>query len=121
MAKSLDEMMKSLTPEERAEVEMQTRGLVEQELTLRDLRRAQSLTQERLAEMLGIEQDNVSRMERRADMLLSTMSSYVEAMGGKLRLVAEFPNRAPMTIRLSDVMEPSSRRPRRGARKAQQA
>ncbi len=121
MAKSLDEMMQGLTSKERAEVESRARDLIEQELTLRDLRRAQSLTQERLAEMLGIEQDNVSRMERRADMLLSTMSSYVEAMGGKLRLVAEFPNRAPMTIRLSDVMEPSTKRPRRGARKVKQA
>ena len=56
------------------------------------------LTQERVAEILGVEQDSVFRMERRADMLLSTMSSYVEAMGGKLRLVAEFPNRTPSTL-----------------------
>ncbi|MBT9588156.1 XRE family transcriptional regulator [bacterium] len=120
MAKSLKEMMDSLTPEERSEVEQSARALIEQEHTLRDLRRAQSLTQERLAEMLGIEQDNVSRMERRADMLLSTMSSYVEAMGGKLRLVAEFPNRAPLTIRLSDVTG-QGRRPRRGRSKGEKA
>jgi hypothetical protein len=44
-------------------------------------------------------------MERRADMLLSTMSSYVEAMGGKLRLVAEFPNRRPYTVKLGDLSE----------------
>jgi hypothetical protein len=43
-------------------------------------------------------------MERRADLLLSTMSSYIEAMGGKLKLVAEFPNRNPVVIKnLSDI------------------
>jgi hypothetical protein len=44
-----------------------------------------------VAALMGIEQENVSRLERRADLLLSTLSSYVAAMGGKLRLVAEFP------------------------------
>jgi hypothetical protein len=43
-------------------------------------------------------------MERRADLLLSTMSSYIEAMGGKLKLVAEFPERNPVVIKnLSDI------------------
>jgi hypothetical protein len=52
-----------------------------------------AFTQERMAELMGVEQENVSRLERRADLLLSTLSSYVAAMGGKLRLVAEFPCR----------------------------
>jgi len=46
-----------------------------------------------MAALLGVEQENVSRIERRADLLLSTLASYVAAMGGKLRLIAEFPNR----------------------------
>lgn len=89
----------------RALVEARTKELIEEEMTLRDLRSVQQFTQERVAKLLGIEQDSVSRMERRADMLLSTMSSYVEAMGGKLRLVAEFPNRRPYTVRLGDLTE----------------
>jgi hypothetical protein len=51
------------------------------------------------AALMGVEQENVARLERRADFLLSTLSSYVAAMGGKLRLVAEFPNRRPAARR----------------------
>ncbi len=51
-----------------------------------------------MAKELGINQENVSRIEKRADLLISTLGSYVEAMGGKLRLVAEFPDRPPVVI-----------------------
>jgi DNA-binding XRE family transcriptional regulator len=98
--------MASLPPERRARIQARAQELIEEEMTLRDLRSVHHLTQERVAELLGIEQDSVSRMERRADMLLSTMSSYVEAMGGRLRLVAEFPNRKPYTLKLADLTEP---------------
>jgi DNA-binding XRE family transcriptional regulator len=105
MTKSHDEVMASLPPERRARIEARAQELIDEEMTLRDLRSVQHLTQARLAELLGIEQDSVSRMERRADMLLSTMSSYVEAMGGTLRLVAEFPNRRPYTVKLGDLQD----------------
>ena len=95
MAKSLDDVLSAFTPEQRARVEARAQELIEEEMTLRDLRQAQHLTQERMAELLGVEQENVSRIERRADLLLSTLASYVTAMGGKLRLIAEFPNRKP--------------------------
>jgi len=105
MAISHDEVMASLAPERRARIEARAQELIEEEMTLRDLRTVHRLTQSKLAELLGVEQDSISRMERRADMLLSTMSGYVEAMGGKLRLVAEFPNRQPYTVRLGDLTE----------------
>ena len=47
---------------------------------------------------LGVGQDTISRIEGRSDMLLSTLRRYVEAMGGKLELVAEFPDRPRMVI-----------------------
>lgn len=100
---SHDEVMASLTPERRARIKAQAKEIFEEEMTLRDLRTVQHLTQARLAELLGVEQDSVSRMERRTDMLLSTMTSFVEAMGGKLSLIAEFPNRRPYTVKLSDL------------------
>ena len=103
MTMSLEEFTKDFTPEERAHVAARTAELVAEELTLRDLRRAQHLTQERMAELMGVEQENVSRLERRADLLLSTLSSYVAAMGGRLRLVAEFPDRQPVALSLSDI------------------
>jgi hypothetical protein len=51
-----------------------------------------------VAEALHISQDGVSRIEKRSDFLLSTLRSYIEAMGGKLRLVVEFPDRKPVTL-----------------------
>jgi len=105
MAVSQEEVIASLSPERRAHVEARAQELIEEEMTLRDLRSVHHLTQERVAEILGVEQDSVSRMERRADMLISTMSGYVEAMGGKLRLIAEFPNRRPYAVKLCDLTE----------------
>lgn len=103
MSVSHDEVMADLTPERRARIQAKAKEIFEEEMTLRDLRVVQHLTQARLAELLGVEQESVSRMERRADMLLSTMISYVEAMGGKLSLIVEFPNRRPYTVKLSDL------------------
>ena len=103
MTVTLEEFSKDFTPEERAQVAARTAELVEEELTLRDLRQARHLTQERMAELMGVEQENVSRLERRADLLLSTLGSYAAAMGGTLRLVAEFPNRHPVSIELAEI------------------
>ena len=103
----LDKMKKriKLSPEREKKISERAQMLIEEEMTLRELRKVQQLTQESMAKLLGIEQDSVSRMERRADMLLSTMSSFVTAMGGSLRLIAEFPNRGPVAIRLGDLQE----------------
>ena len=120
MTVTLDEFSKHFTDEENAYVAERTAELVAEELTLRDLRQARRLTQERLAQLLGVEQENVSRLERRADLLLSTLSSYVSAMGGKLRLVAEFPNRRPVSISLGYIAPEAPARAtaeRRAARK----
>jgi len=116
MAVSLEKVMNKFTPEQRARVEARAQELIEEELTLRGLRQAQHLTQERMAVLLGVEQENVSRLERRADLLLSTLSSYVAAMGGRLRLVAEFPNRRPVTVTLGDISENKPSKPRRRTR-----
>jgi transcriptional regulator with XRE-family HTH domain len=116
MTVTLDEFMQDFTPEERAKVAARSAELVEHELTLRDLRHARRLTQERLAELMGVEQENVSRLERRADLLLSTLSSYVAAMGGRLRLMAEFPDRNPVAIALADITEDDLLKPRRRGR-----
>ncbi len=121
MTKTLDDFMQDFTPQERAKVAARTAELIEEELTLRDLRQARHLTQERMAELMGVEQENVSRLERRADLLLSTLSSYVAAMGGKLRLIAEFPNRHPVAIALADIAGETPRhRPRHRGRGAKE-
>jgi transcriptional regulator with XRE-family HTH domain len=66
--------------------------------TLKDLRLAAEQTQADLAAELGVGQDTISRLEKRSDMLLSTLRHYVESMGGKLELVAQFPNRPPVIL-----------------------
>lgn len=98
MARTLDEVIRSLPIDLQLEIEAESARLIEEELTLRDLRKAHALTQERMAETLHISHDGVSRIEKRSDLLISTLSSYVEAMGGKLRLIAEFPNRKPVML-----------------------
>lgn len=94
MARNLDQVLATLTPQRRAKIEQRASELA----TLKDLREAVERTQEDLAARLGVGQDTVSRIERRSDILLSTLRRYIEAMGGELNLVACFPNRVPIMI-----------------------
>jgi len=107
MGKSLDEKMKALDATRRKKVEARAAELIAEEMSLRDLRRALAKTQTQMAKKLGIGQEGVSRLEQRSDLLLSTLRGYVEAMGGELRLIAEFPDRPP--VALSGVCELETR------------
>jgi DNA-binding transcriptional regulator YiaG len=69
-----------------------------EERSLQELRQAHKLTQKRMAHVLGIGQDSVSRLEQRSDLLISTLRGYIEALGGRLSLVAEFPNHKPVVL-----------------------
>lgn len=60
--------------------------------TLGQLRRERSLTQEQLAGSLKVRQASIAKMEGRSDILISTLHAIVSAMGGKLRIRAEFPD-----------------------------
>jgi transcriptional regulator with XRE-family HTH domain len=94
MPRNLDQVLAGLPANRRAKIESRAAELA----TLKDLRLAVERTQEDLAARLGVGQDTVSRIERRSDMLLSTLRRYVEAMGGYLELIARFPNRPPLQI-----------------------
>lgn len=98
MPVNVDDKIKKLSPIQRKKVEARAAALIAEEMTLRDLRKARELTQARVAEQLGITQDGVSRLEKRSDLLLSTLRKTVEAMGGSLLLFAEFPDRAPVVL-----------------------
>lgn len=98
MATTLKSVMDRLPAERRRRIEARAEELVAEEMTLRDLRKASDLTQARMAELLNIGQDSVSRLEHRSDLLLSTLRSYVAAMGGKLELVASFPDRPDVVV-----------------------
>ena len=95
---NIEEKIKKLSPERRKKVEARAKQLIAEEMTLRELRKAHNLTQERLAKVLKIGQEQVSRLEQRSDLLFSTLRGYVEAMGGKLVLVVEFPDRQPVIV-----------------------
>lgn len=107
MARTLNEVLATLPVKRRAKIERRASELA----TLKDLRQAVERTQQELAASLGVGQDTISRIERRSDMLLSTLRRYVEAMGGKLELVAEFPHRPRMVIdQLTPARQKSSSR-----------
>ncbi len=119
MARPLDEVIASLPPDQQQDIAAVSAALIEEEMSLRDLRRAHELTQSRMAEALNISQDGVSRIEKRSDFLLSTVRSYVEAMGGRLRLTVEFPDRKPVIISGLDSLGANVKRHRRGPKRAE--
>lgn len=105
--KTIDKKLAELGPQRRHQVESLGASLIAQQLSLQSLRRARKLTQKSLAKQLGVGQDTISRLEKRSDLLLSTLRSYVEAMGGRLSLVAEFPDHPPVIV--EGLAEPGAR------------
>jgi transcriptional regulator with XRE-family HTH domain len=95
---NLEQIRKRLNPARRKKIEARAAELIAEEMTLQELRRARKLTQVRMAKKLGVSQDGISKLEKRSDLLLSTLRKTVEAMGGRLSLVAEFPDRNPVVL-----------------------
>ena len=91
MARNFKELRERMSPEARRESDREYRRLV-QEMPLGKLRAARELTQENLARILDVNQSEISKIERRADMYVSTLASYVQAMGGALEIRAVFPD-----------------------------
>ena len=96
MAQLLEDILSALTPEHCAQVEARAQELIEEEMTLRDLRQTRYLTRERMAELLGVDQESVSRIKRHADLLLSTLASYKSSLQALLEILVHFgiPSRA---------------------------
>lgn len=105
MTTTLKDKVQALSQQRRQKIEARAAELIAEEMSLRDLRQAHLLTQQRMGECLGIGQEGVSRLEKRSDLLISTLRSYVEAMGGRLQLVAEFPDRPPIVLTGLAAME----------------
>lgn len=103
---NLERIRKELSPTRRKKVEARAAQLIAEEMTLQELRHARKLTQVRMAKTLGIGQDGVSKLEKRADLMISTLRKTVEAMGGTLSLVAEFPDRDPVVLSGIAEVEP---------------
>jgi DNA-binding XRE family transcriptional regulator len=111
MGRKLNDKLVELPRARRERIQRRVHELVAEEMSLRELRLAMGRTQMKLAADLGVGQDTVSRYEKRTDMLLSTLQYYVAKMGGRLALVAEFPNRKPVRIKgLGEIADVAGRR-----------
>jgi len=98
MPVNVNDKIRKLSAAQRKKVKDRVAELIAEEMTLRELRRARKLTQVRIAKTLGITQDSVSRLEKRSDLLLSTLRKTVRAMGGNVSIVAKFPDRPPVVL-----------------------
>ena len=98
MAKTLKNKLNALSENRQNSIATRASELIAEEMTLRDLRLALQKTQQELGVSLHMKQDGISRLENRTDMLLSTLNKYIHAMGGTLKLIAEFPGRPSVEI-----------------------
>jgi len=98
MTISARDFIKSLPVAERRAIKKRAAELLAEEMTLQELRRAREMTQVKMAKKLGVAQKQISEIEKRTDMHISTLRRSIEAMGGTLALVAEFPDRKPVKL-----------------------
>ncbi len=107
MGRSLEEVTQSLAPEMRQKIESGTKDLIlEVEATrLKQLRERWGISQQELAKILDISQPAVSKLENQQDLLLSTLRQYVESLGGKLEILATFPDRMSIKLEISPSPE----------------
>ena len=105
---AFNELTKDFTPERRGRIDgrkMELRAA----MPLHELREARAMTQKAVGKALHVNQPAVAKLERRADMYVSNLRAYIEAMGGKLNIVAEFPQGAVTITNFSDLDEAPGR------------
>src|SRR3990167_5913780 len=90
MKKSFRDLRKKLSSQAQKKAAKKTAAMIA-EMPLYELRQAKHLSQEQLAVVLDKKQGSISRIEKQTDMYISTLRSYIEAMGGQLDIIARFP------------------------------
>jgi hypothetical protein len=105
MAKNVKDLQAKMSPESRARSEAKAERLI-REMALDELRAARALTQEHLSTILGVKQSAISKLERRADMYVSTLRHVIEAMGGQLEIRAVFPDGDVRITQFQTLAEP---------------
>lgn len=96
--RTLKQKLEALPPSRRKKISRRTERLIAEEMTMRELRKAHNMTQLEMAKVLGVKQEQVSRIEKRTDLHLSTLRRSIEAMGGELILTAKFPDGVPVRL-----------------------
>lgn len=104
MGRTLNQKIEQLTPHRKTQVETRVAQLILEEVSLRALRIGMRRTQMDVAGALGVGQDTVSRLERRCNIMVSTLERYVNAIGGHVSIVAEFPDKPPVRISITDLV-----------------
>ncbi len=97
MPVTLETILNEMSEERRADI-FQRAEEIREELNLREMRRLRKLTQARLSKKLKIGQEGISRIEKRSDLYLSTLRSYVKGVGGELTLMVKFPDSPPVIL-----------------------
>lgn len=105
MARKYNELRAKMSSESRARAAARAKALLK-EMPLHELRRARGLSQEALAATLKVRQASISKLERRADMYISTLRAHIEAMGGELEIIARFPEGEVRISNFGDVAAP---------------
>lgn len=114
MGRRLDDVIAALPEDRRERVEARFEAMMAEVESLGELRRVAGKAQAEIASTLKIKQPSVSKIEKQADMYLSTLKSYVEAVGGQLELIVRLPSRAPLRLeRLGDLLGPKVVSPKR--------
>lgn len=98
MGRNLDDIVKALPAARQSKINAQAAQLLQEYETLQELRKALNVTQEQMARELGVKQENISRLEQRSDMLLSTLSRAISVLGGKLDLTVHFRNKPSVSL-----------------------
>ena len=113
MGRNLQQIIATLPPERQAKIDARYRELKGEIESLRELRQVAGKAQADVARALRIKQPSVSKIERQADMYLSTLRTYVRALGGELDLLVRLPRRPALRLRhLGDVFQPTPAKPR---------
>ena len=99
-----EKLTRDFRPKRRARVAARKTELRESML-LHELREARALTQKAMGEVLKVRQPAVAKLERRTDMYVSNLRAYIEAMGGQLKIVAEFPQGSVAITNFSEAGE----------------
>ena len=102
MAKNFKELRGKMSPESRARAEAKAEQMIK-DMALDELRAARNLTQEHLAKVWNVSQGFISQFEHRADMYVSNLRRYVEALGGSLEITARFPEGAVSITNFGDL------------------
>ena len=98
MGRSLNDVVAALPKARRARIAARSRALHDEVESLSELRRVVGKAQIEIAAALKVRQPTVSRLVKQTDMYLSTLRSYVEAMGGRLELTVHLPRHAPLRL-----------------------